>query len=182
MQHKPRIYVHDDPSDTKLLFVTDMTEYDSMIPVENRILEIKVPGVNDTRVVPFPKGKQTYYDSVIMGLFNSDCPNPLPDGLYTVKFSMAPNTELFHQVLYFRVAALENRIFRLISRVQLECPDGVDDCGNHVMKKVENLIMHSWMLCQSAKFNGRIEGLSEPSYNQYRQAENDLNVVEKSFL
>lgn len=179
MQHKPRIHVFDNPSDPNIIVVSDLSIYEPSLPIINRLLEVHIPGATDIRLVPFPKGKVSTYDSVIFDLFGPDCQSALPDGAYTFRFSIAPNDSLYCKVHHFRTATLVNKILSLNAKVVVECSDGIDDCGNVILTKKQNILLHAWSLAAAAEVSGRDPLLIDWAYTMYRNAESDLRLIEK---
>ena len=179
MQHVLKIHVFDNPANPELILVADRSIYDPSLPISNRLLEVTIPGASDIRLVPFPKGNLSIYDSVILELFNSDCPSALPDGSYSFRYSMTPNDSLYTKVYHFRVSVLMNKIMQYIARTLVVCDDGIDDCGNVILTKAQNILMHAHMLALSAESVGRDSSTIDWAYDLYKKAEADLSIVEK---
>lgn len=172
IKHIPFIRVIDESTDPHSIIVQDLTHYESTLPIENRILEIQIPGADKEIIVPFAKSKVNVYDTVLMDISSTRL--PLPDGPYVFTFSMAPNNKLQHKVYHFRTAALRANITGVIINSFLYTEKGIDDCGNVLITKKQNLLMHAVSLLQCVNQIGKEEALIDLAYQYYAQAQAEM--------
>jgi len=89
------------------LNIKDISEYDSNWNITTPSCEITVPGFPKVNV-PFTPKSENFYKSSQLNLTcdeDTEC-IPLPDGIYTVKYSVHPNALYFIEKSFMRVNAI----------------------------------------------------------------------------
>lgn len=77
--------------DTRTIAVADITNYSTNPPeVINPTIEIKIPGVEVVVVKPFKVGEINVFDSTDLGLTTAGNETDIPDGMYTIKYTISP--------------------------------------------------------------------------------------------
>jgi len=110
----------------KLLIVKDASWYNPDIAVTNAKLDLQYP--NSLDYVNIPVGKNFTYviNSNTIGLTNvtrTDALSELPDGLWTIKYSICPNDELFVEYTFLR------NVKQLIKFHNLYCQIEIEKCN-----------------------------------------------------
>lgn len=84
--------------DCKILRLADNSLYNPALPVTNAILEITPPGYDCPVIFNVQKYFNTAFNSTLLTLTSSLEESQLvalPDGVYTIKYSIKPNNSLF---------------------------------------------------------------------------------------
>lgn len=110
----------------KLLIVKDASYYNSDIAVTNAKLDLQYPSSHQYVNIPVGKGFTYIINSNTIGLTsvnNSDALADLPDGLWTIKYSICPNDELYVEYTFLR------NVKQLIKYHNLFCQIEIDRCN-----------------------------------------------------
>lgn len=93
---------------TKTIAITDISTYNEDPPeVESPSLEISIPGF-DTIIIPFVPTEQNILNSTILGI-TDEGEDPLPDGVYIFRYSVAPASVNFVEKTIMRVERLQEK-------------------------------------------------------------------------
>lgn len=97
----------------RIFRVVDTSIYSSQIPVVSEQLEIIPPGFNAPIVVVPPSGENfsLALNACSLGLQIHDCANSsqvLPDGIYNVRYSVSPNSNVYVEYNHLRVTQFIN--------------------------------------------------------------------------
>lgn len=97
------IYI-DQVLNPNLLIVKDASYYNPDIEVTNAIIEFKIPGSNLYYTFETEPGFTEIINSNSIGLTSSIDNNlaALPDGIWTIKYSICPNEELYVEYTFLR--------------------------------------------------------------------------------
>lgn len=175
MKHELYIHVDEESADPKYIFIRDLSTYLSTFPPENRLLEVVVPGKASVVIVPFPKSRYNGYDGSLLGL-PGGCQD-LPDGSWAFTYSVAPNSKNYHKVYHFRTVVLRNKLAAAIAQSVINCENGIDDCGNVILDKKQNLLLHANLLINSATQLGKDVLTVDMAYKHYQKAESEINMA-----
>lgn len=105
-----------------ILRVEDYSIYNSLLPFTAPTLQIQVPGFktcvefNLLNTPDLDKKFTLNITACMLGLQDTNCGfqnNPLPDGIYTITYSVAPNQILYDTVYHLRTSALERALLCL---------------------------------------------------------------------
>lgn len=168
MAHKPRVFIDECNSDCSVLRISDISEYDSLVAITNPVLKINLPGNNTDFVVPFPINGTGFYTTVSFGSCNT---STLPDGIYSVTYSVCPNEEVFYTKKFLRTCQTECIIYSLLANILgAGCNKVVTDCygkdiTNERIQELEDMLT----LLETAK--------SDVGANKYSLACEKLNYV-----
>lgn len=100
-----------DTHNLKTVSVLDISVYDPKLIISNPSLEITPPGFSKISVVFAPNSLNTYNSNNIGLTTACDYDNlvVLPDGIWTLKYSINPNVTLFIEKSYLRTANISCR-------------------------------------------------------------------------
>jgi len=113
---------------TNILRIEDLSIYDELMPYLNPTVQVLAPGFTDavlfnaTTTPTVVKGFALNLTACNLGLQSSDCGiefNDVPDGVYTVKYSISPNSQLFVEFNHLRTTALKVELKKQLSKLQL---------------------------------------------------------------
>jgi len=106
------------------LIIKDASIYGVNLPIECRRLDIYVPGftipvyITEQSDEPFFKNFSAK-DLELQPLNNTDL-YPLPDGVYKIKYSTAPNEVVFVEYYHLRATQLLEKYYKMLCKVQLD--------------------------------------------------------------
>jgi hypothetical protein len=101
----------------RFLRLADNSWYNPNIPVTNGLLEVTPPGFGCPVVFPVSKLFNTALNSSLLKIAPANTYSqllPLPDGVYAIKYSIAPNKEMFVEYDLFRNCQLLQRYMKAI--------------------------------------------------------------------
>lgn len=145
----------------KLLIVKDASWYNPDVAVTKAKLELQYP--NSKEFVNIPVGKNFTYliNSNTINLTNSthtDALAILPDGLWTIKYSICPSDELFVEYTFLR------NVNQLIRFNNLYCQIEIDKCNKkhyledlNSIREIKDLIDAAEYLAECGKYEKSIE-------------------------
>lgn len=107
----------------KLLIIKDASWYNPDIAVTNATLELQYPGSNNYVIIPVGKNFTYIVNSNTINFTNvnnSDLLANLPDGLWTIRYSICPNAELFVEYTFLRNVKQLIEYHNLFCSIQIE--------------------------------------------------------------
>ena len=113
----------EDVPNPKVLIVDDVSFYNPEIDVTNSYLEVQYPGSKKYVHIPVAPGFRYTINSNILGITSvvkSELLAPLPDGLWTINYSICPNSELFVEYKFLRNVKQLNKISDAYCALELE--------------------------------------------------------------
>lgn len=115
-----------DTKSLKTFRVADSSWYNKKIKIECATLEITPPGVADAVIFNVTKNFSTVFNSSNLKLKRarvySDL-QPLPDGIYKIKYSIRPNEDLWVEYDYMRNDSLLHSYYEEMCKIKLQaCP------------------------------------------------------------
>lgn len=103
--------------------VTDTSIYDEHLTVTCAKLEITSPGFNEPVVIEVPITNFNYVlNACTLGIQTSGCGTTserLPDGIYTIRYSVSPNDKVYVEYHYLRVCMITNKYFNELCKLEL---------------------------------------------------------------
>jgi hypothetical protein len=105
-----------DSNNTKTFRLIDDSQYNPKIEVDCARLEITPPGFKEARIIEVKPYFNTVLNASILGILRVKSYKDLtdlPDGLYKIKYSIAPNEELFVEYDYFRTVKLRDKFSKI---------------------------------------------------------------------
>lgn len=102
-------FIVENTYDTKTLAIRDISFYPSNFNIISPFLEINVPGKGDVRIVYTPNSLNVL-NSAVLGITKTGSPlGDIPDGIYTIKYSINPAYKNYVSKNIIRVDKLNDR-------------------------------------------------------------------------
>jgi hypothetical protein len=149
---------------SKLLAVSDYSIYPEGYTVTLPYLEITPPGWDKVLFTFVARGTQVY-DSNTLGITNGCEPIPLPDGIYTIKYSINPSYKYFVEKNIFLVNGLYEKWDECWVKAHLSC--GINRTTMQVLDGIECYIEGAVALANKC--------MTKAAYDLYNQANVLLN-------
>ena len=111
-----------DTNNCSVFRVLDTSIYDPHVPVTCNKLEITSPGFNEPVAIDVIKGFNLILNGCTLGIQSGGCgtvSERLPDGIYTIRYSVSPNDKVFVQYHYLRVCMITNKYYNELCKVEL---------------------------------------------------------------
>lgn len=147
-----------DTNNIKVLRLVDTSIYSPDIPVTCGTVRITSPGFNLPAAIEVLPYFNYVFNACSLGLQRSGCTDfseVLPDGIYVINYSVAPNTNVFVEYNYLRTTQTNNKYFNLLCELELAACDPAPD----VKEKLKELrIIKSFIDAAKAK----VEYAGEP--------------------
>jgi hypothetical protein len=93
---------------TLTLAIADASIYPSTPPVLAPFIEIDIPGFG-IKILPFICNTINVFTSATLGITEEGCTQPIPDGVYRFKYSVAPANENYVERSILRVEKLQEK-------------------------------------------------------------------------
>lgn len=100
----------------------DFSIYHDQIPKTCSRLEITSPGFTSPAVIDVIPGFQANLHSCLLGLQSIGCEDgtsPLPDGIYKIRYSLAPNDKLFVEYDHLRITDTMSKYYLALCELEL---------------------------------------------------------------
>jgi hypothetical protein len=127
-----------DTNNIKVLRLFDTSLYAEDLAIDCGTLRITSPGFNLPVAIEILKGFNIVLNACSLGLQRTNCQDasqPLPDGIYVINYSVAPNTSVFVEYNHLRTTQTINKYFNLLCDLEMSgCEPGAD-----VKEKLEEL-------------------------------------------
>jgi hypothetical protein len=166
-----------DSIDCRVQEVVDISIYDPNLTISEPILNINIPGVCNCDYQSLIKVKgRTYITSNTLGLSDT-CTTGLlnlPDGVYTFKYSVCPNDEVFVEHKILRDCITRCKILSTLSGLTLDCDKIYDYRGTDVKSKIIIELLDMLRLLDEAKVDVQMLRI--------KQAEDKLDAVNSRLL
>jgi hypothetical protein len=167
MSHKLIIDVKDSTVNNKYIYVQDLSEWDTMLDVRYRRFQVLAPFAEQYIIIALPQGGQLALTSINLGL--ASALEDIPDGFYNMHYSVSPNDQIFVEMGHYRVAKLMNLVLGKMALID-QADNSVDNCGNVMLDKQQNTLVHIWMLLKGCQQVAREVTASSKADTLYRQA------------
>lgn len=102
--------------------IFDTSIYDEHVPVTCAKLEITSPGFNEPVVIDVVQGFNLVLNGCTLGIQTSGCGNRsdrLPDGIYTIRYSVSPNDQVYVEYHFLRVCQTNNKYFNELCKLEM---------------------------------------------------------------
>lgn len=102
--------------------VFDTSLYTEDLEVTCGTLQITSPGFNEPVNIDVLKGFNLILNACTLGIQSSGCGTTsqrLPDGIYTIKYSVSPNDKVYVEYQYLRVCQTLNKYFNFLCRLEM---------------------------------------------------------------
>ena len=108
-----------------ILSVRDTSQYAEMLNADCRELLVTVPGFNQSALIKVDKGFYLNLTSCNLGIQNEQCDSvtvALPDGVYIIRYSVAPNNKNYVEYNHLRVSQILTLYYKTLNEIGLkEC-------------------------------------------------------------
>jgi hypothetical protein len=148
------------------LMVVDASSYPSPLPSDPTI-EVKAPGF-DVAIIPFNMNGYNIFTSSNLGITPVGVNDPLPDGIYHIKYSVAPAFENFVEKSIMRVDKLQEKFDEAFMKLD------VMQCDGAVRKQAKEELNTIYFFIQASISSANNCAIVE-SIKLYNQAEKLLN-------
>jgi len=111
-----------DSNNIHVMRIADTSFYDENLPVDCATLSITSPGFNKARNIEVLKGFNLPLNACTIGLQSTGCQQatqPLPDGIYVVRYSVSPNSKSFVEYNHLRMTQTNNRYYNLLCELEM---------------------------------------------------------------
>jgi len=127
-----------DTNNIKVLRLFDTSLYAEDLAIDCGTLRITSPGFNLPVAIEILKGFNIVLNACSLGLQRTNCQDasqPIPEGIYVINYSVAPNTSVFVEYNHLRTTQTINKYFNLLCDLEMSgCEPGAD-----VKEKLEEL-------------------------------------------
>ena len=107
-----------------LLAVADASVYPDDPPIVSApSIEIEIPGFG-TKILPFKPLETNVFASDTLGITEVGCKQPLPDGIYNIKYSVAPAYKNYVEKTIMRVDKLQEKFDNAFLKLNMMECDG----------------------------------------------------------
>ncbi len=106
----------------EILSIRDTSQYSTLLPVDCPELLITVPGFNSPALIDVTPGFNLNLVACSLGVQSTDCGTvntALPDGIYIIRYSVAPNSEVFVEYNHLRTTSILNLYHEVICGLNL---------------------------------------------------------------
>lgn len=176
--HNLQVYADSVTSNNQNVFIHDLSVYDSLIPVTTPTLQCKTPLTDGYKIIPFTKGGISPINSTVLGLTIGTNFLNLPDGFYSVVYSVSPHTEVKTCINFYITNRLKCQWLSLVATEFNINEHDVDALGNIVKDKNANMLLFVNALIENCKYLASInnETLAVKYYNKANRLLGLLNV------
>jgi len=166
-----------------VFIVEDISIYTPLLPVSTQSLQITPPGyTTPTVIIPTTQHFKFVLNACSLGIAlpggcSDRCPN-IPDGIYSLYYSVSPNTQVFVGYQYLRIVTAINRLNGYLCALQL--PNCLP--SEELTYELQNIdIIRNYL--RSAQTNVNSLGNLQDGINQYYFAISLMNkmVTRKPF-
>jgi hypothetical protein len=153
---------------TFTMAVADASTYPSSGSVSAPSMKIGIPGGFDSVVVPFNINDVNVYNSTILGITGIDGTLPIPDGIYSLTYSVAPAYENYVTKTIMRVDQLQEKFDSAFMKLDMmEC--------DLMIKKQQKVVLDSIYYFIQGSIAAANNCAVDTATKLYNQAENMLD-------
>jgi len=132
--------------------VCDSSLYSEDVPKECPKLEVTLPGFQLPSVVTnIQTGFSVNLNACELGIQIYNCGvqfNPLPDGVYVIRYSLSPNDQVYVEYNHLRITCALNQINKLLCCLDLAACEPIEPTKSQIRE-----LQELWMLLKGAKAN-----------------------------
>jgi len=111
-----------DTNNCSVFRIFDTSIYDTHVPTTCGTLAITSPGYNQPVSIEVLPHFNLVLNGCTLGIQTSGCgtmSERLPDGIYTIRYSVSPNDKVFVQYHYLRICQTNNKYFNELCKLEL---------------------------------------------------------------
>ena len=130
---------------SEILTIMDTSSYTDKLPVECAELLITTPGFNKSALISVEPGFIKNLNACDLEIQTTDCGSmrtKLPDGIYIIKYSVAPNDKVYVEYNHLRVTSLLTLYYEALCSIDVNTcePEGTRRDLISEMKYIKTLI------------------------------------------
>jgi hypothetical protein len=125
---KSNLYLEVYKSDLKHLTLSDKSFYNPDLEIKSPLIQVTTPGMSIPININFEANKSVSLNSYHLKLSKQNNLLDLPDGIYTIKYSICPVDVLFTEFYHYRITKLEHKYFKLLCQSLSDC----DKCNKEL--------------------------------------------------
>lgn len=130
---------------TKTLGIADISVYNTNPPnVSAPTMEITVPGYPSPVAIPFNPASFNVYNSIILGLSPFPVQDPLPDGVYNMKYSVAPAASNYVEKNIMRTEVIQEKFDSAFMKLDMM------ECDSAIRTQAKVTLNSIWYLIQGS--------------------------------
>lgn len=159
----------------EILSIRDTSQYSTLLAVDCEELLITVPGFNAGALVKVNQGFFLDITACDLGIQTTNCQDTrldLPDGVYILKYSVAPNDKVYVEYNHMRVTKILNLYYKTLCDIDLQTCEPFSEKADLIteMQYIRTLIDGAI---------SKVEYCSSPSLGMemYNYALNRLNKI-----
>lgn len=107
----------------EILSINDTSQYTDLLPIDCPELLITSPGFNNPALISVTPNFNLNITACDLGLQTVDCGNTnadLPDGVYVVRYSVAPNDKVYVEYNHLRISKILTLYFKILCEIDLQ--------------------------------------------------------------
>jgi hypothetical protein len=147
---------------TKIFRVVDTSTYSTDLGITCNRLQILLPGYLEEVILEILPNSENVFNACTLHLQDTNCDaalSELPDGIYTVRYSVAPNDKVWIEYNYLRISQTLNTYYNILCSINLT---GAEPLATE-KEKLNKLRMLKMML-EGAK--AKVEFCNNPEQGQ----------------
>lgn len=137
MKHSLSLEVPDTYND-EILRIIDTSLYAEDLPVTCGLLQITSPGFSVPVQIELSENFNLVLNACTLGIQLTDCLSelqPIPDGIYTIKYTVAPADLVYVEYKHMRVTQILNDYHKALGKIELKGCDP-EDCVKDQLKEL----------------------------------------------
>ncbi len=119
-----------DTNNCSVLRIFDTSIYSDLLAITCGTLQITSPGFNQPVSIEVLPHFNLILNGCTLGIQTSGCGSysqRIPDGIYTIKYSVSPNSEVYVEYYYLRVCQTLNKYFNELCKLEMAACDPAPD-------------------------------------------------------
>lgn len=112
-------------SNNGILLIDDTSVYDSILPVNCPTLQITYPGQVSSTLIDVTPGFRAVLNACAIGVLSGTACSTscldIPDGIYNIRYNIAPNDKIYVEYFHMRTTQAMNWRMELLCNLRLQC-------------------------------------------------------------
>lgn len=111
-----------DTNNCSVFRIFDTSIYSSLLDITCGTLEITSPGFNEAVSIEVLPNFNLVLNGCTLGIQTAGCGSVsevLPDGIYNIRYSVSPNSEVYVEYNYLRICMTLNKYFNYLCQIEL---------------------------------------------------------------
>lgn len=156
------------------IVVLDASSYDADLAVNNRKLEVRLPGFALVQTIALPDGNDQFLKSInLVDLGLSSLAKEFADGVYSFRYSVAPNSQVNKEFFHFRRTQFDADYYALLTSIKF----GKEGCECENQKVALDQLREAKAMVDAAEALVEINCVTEKASDLYTCAVNILNKI-----